>query len=170
MVIYPHKDLRWVLGILLFAAVIITLALCFGCFSASVKTFVIVFLILTVAVLVDTLSLTKIAITLKENNISLKNTLTKYSIAIHWNELHYGYYMYSSKGHKFLLLSTKALTPSMQKKYFRKSTMIMAQFLNRNDNKEYLCFSVANNLNNQILPFIPSHIIIQGESLHKPNH
>ena len=161
MVVYPHKDLRWLLVVLLLAVAIIAAAIGFGGLSESLRIFAIAFLILALVVLLDTLSLTKLHIIVDEGSISLKNTLTKYSVTIPWNELHYGYYMYSGKGHKYMLLSTQALTQGMQKKYFRKSTMTMAQFLKGNGDKACLCFSVANDLSDQILLYIPPHIVIQ---------
>ena len=161
MVIYPHKDLRWLLVVLLLAVVIIAAALGFGWFSESLRIFAIAFLIMVLVVWLDTLSLTKVHIILDEDSISLKNTLTKYSVTIPWNALHYGYCMYSGKGHKYMILSTQELTAGMQKKHFQKSTMIMAQFLKGNRDKTYLCFSIANDLSDQILPHIPPHIVIQ---------
>lgn len=165
MIYYPYKNLRGLSIVMVVFIFVLAAVLFLGWTEGSTRLFMVCLIMLALVVFVDLISLSKVSVSLDDKGILIHNSIANYSQSLSWAELNYGYYLRSSKGHKHILLSTTELTSSMLKKYFRESTTILAQF-KKNKSKEYICFSLENDINHKVNQFISAHVSIQEDGLH----
>lgn len=158
----PHKNLRWLLVMLFIAMLIFILAFVFGVVNGKLKIFLSFLFIATLIIYIDVASLTKLSVSVDADGIAIQNALTKHSEEFSWEVLKYGYYVYSAKGHKFLLLTAEKIPLGDRNKKFRDETRTLAQFRAKRKKSSYVCFCVEADYQNKLTNLIESHVIIES--------
>lgn len=160
----PFKNLRLILVMLLFAVCIIAACVFLGGLEGATKIFVICLLIMTLALCLDIASQIKLSVSIDGEGIVIKNTFPKYIVTLTWDKLRFGYYVYSSKGHEYLLLTSTKLSSERVKRIFSQETQIFAQMRKKRSNQDYACIYVESDYQNVIARIAKEHVTFENKS------
>ena len=158
---HPHKNLRWTVIFMTTALPLFGILLFSSWTDAKTKAFILCLIVATAITCLDTVNLINVSVSLNADGITLQNTFTKYSVMLSWDKLNYGYYVYTAKGHKYLLLSTQRLSPQEQKKLLHQETKTFAQFAKKHNGQKYLCFDLEADSQGTIAKMIQTHVTIE---------
>ena len=160
----PFKNLRLILVMLLLAVCVIAACVFLGGLGGATKIFVICLLIMTLAICLDIASQIKVSVSIDSDGIVIKNTFPKYVVTLTWDKLQYGYYVYSSKGHEYLLLTSTKLSSERVKRVFSQETQIFAQMRKKRPNQDYACIYVESDYQNMIARIVKEHVTFENKS------